>query len=203
MAYLFPYAGSERASLPPRVRLKPQQKVEPMKPAPDIKQDNRPIELPVMPEALRKILLEVCEHHNVHPNDVASTSHAAKFVYARRHYIVRARTETEHSFPRIARAIRKDHTSAVHAYAQWRKEGAKTIAVWKPPVRTRRPGPRAEKDPYEFTPSETAVMEMVKQGKSFEEIAEARNIRIKTARMFYTDGLRKLRKKREAQGELV
>lgn len=201
MAYLFPYAGSERQRKSVKSEMPPARREidaapPPPPPAP---QDLRPIELPVMPESLRKILLEVCEHHNVHPNDVAGMSHAAKFINARRHYVVRARHETDHSYPRIARAIRKDHTSAVHAYDLWRREGDKTIAVWRPPVRVVKPGPKRKGNPFELSPSEKAVIAMVEQGMSFEEIAEKRNIRLKSARGAYTDGIRKMKILREAE----
>lgn len=204
MAYLFPYAGSERkpALVVKKLKKEPK-KVAAPPPPPPAPQDLRPIELPVMPESLRKILLEVCEHHNVHPNDVAGMSRAAKFINARRHYVVRARHETDHSYPRIARAIRKDHTSAVHLFAQWRKEGDKTIAVWKPPAREAPTGPRRKTKQLELTPNEKLIISLVKNGLSFEEIAERRNIRVKSARAAYTDGLRKMKRIREAENELV
>jgi len=203
MAYLFPYAGSERQRKSVKSEMPPARReidATPVAPLPAAV--SRPIELPVMAESLRKILLEVCKHHNVHPNDVAGPSRAAKFVNARRHYVVRARTETEHSFPRIGRAIRKDHTSAVYLYEQWCKEGDKTIAVWRPPVRVVKPGPKRKINPFELSPSEKAVIAMVEQGMSFEEIAEKRNIRLKSARGAYMDGRRKLRRM-EMESELV
>lgn len=212
MAYLFPYAGAEKGSrrlvfkassnpkAPPRVR-----KERPTKRRKEIDtqgaarmMDNRPIELPSMPESLRKILLEVCEHHNVHPNDVVGQNRATKFVSARRHYVARARTETEHSFPRIGRSIRKGHTSIFHYYSQWLKEGDKSIAVWKPPARTVPPGPRPRPDGV--TPRETQIIEMIKSGMSFDEVAEKLDLRLKTVKGFYRDGMKKLEKANELGG---
>lgn len=210
MAYLFPYAGAEKGSrrlvfkAPSKPKTPPRVKKE--KPAKKLKEidtqliaaqrvDNRPIELPCMPETLRKILLEVCEHHNVHPNDVAGPSRATKFVSARRHYVARARTETEHSFPRIGRSIRKDHTTVLHNYNQWLKEGDKTIAVWRPPARTVPPGRKPSPDTV--TAREAQVVGMITSGLSFEEVAEKLDLRVKTIKEFYRNGMKKMEKANE------
>ena len=202
MSYLFPYAGSERKP-PMTMRKLAERPVDAAPPEPAPVQDNRPVELPAMPESLRKILIEVCAHHNAHPNDVIGLSCAARFVCARRHFVVRARNETEHSFPRIARVLRRDHTTAVSLFSGWRKEGDKTIAVWRPPVRETKPGPRRKTNRFELTAAEKKIKEMVERGMSFEEIAELRNIRVKSARDAYLDGLRKAKRQQEAGDELV
>jgi chromosomal replication initiation ATPase DnaA len=75
-----------------------------------------------MPASLRTILLQVCVKHGVTPNDVVGHRRPAQIVRARAEYIVRARNETSYSFPRIAQAIKKDHTTAVAAYYGGRRQ---------------------------------------------------------------------------------
>lgn len=73
--------------------------------------------LPPIPDSMRKIMIEVCRHHDVTPADLASTSRRFTLVHARREYVYRCRSEIPQiaSYPRIARSINQDHTSALHA----------------------------------------------------------------------------------------
>lgn len=126
MAYKFPYAGSEEK---PRVVFRPPVK-KPKAPAkqkiscvpdglpdlPDVRKDIRPIDIPRMTDALRKVLLDVAEKMNVHPNDIVGSCREQKLTDARREFVWRARHETNSSFPRIGRAIGRDHTTALYHY---------------------------------------------------------------------------------------
>lgn len=126
MAYKFPYAGSEDK---PRMVVK----VAPCRPKPLAKKiisgvpdripdlapqviDARPVNIPLMSDALRNILLTVAQETNVHPNDIVGSSRSLKTVAARREFIWRARNKTNASFPRIGRAINRDHSTVVYHY---------------------------------------------------------------------------------------
>lgn len=72
--------------------------------------------VPPIPASMKQIMIEVCERHKTTPMDLASRSRTARVVYARREYVYRCRTELPHaSYPRIARSINQDHTTAIHA----------------------------------------------------------------------------------------
>ena len=131
MSYKIPYAGAEpkgrpalrkRAKKPARIS-KPLSKIT----SRDIScafdsgnsyviTDNRPIELPAAPISLKKILLEVCTQYDLHPNDLVGNSRALRLIKARREFIWRGRNETQYSFPRIAKAINRDHTTVIYHY---------------------------------------------------------------------------------------
>lgn len=125
MAYKIPYVGSERKQkivfkAPVKAPLSERQKISCvpnyLPPLPEVKKDLRPIEIPRMTESLRKILLEVAEEKNVHPNDIVGVTRSAKVVAARRDFVWRARNETNASFPRIGEALNRDHTTALYHY---------------------------------------------------------------------------------------
>ena len=73
-------------------------------------------ELPPMPDSLKKILLEVCLLYRVVPNELVGKKRNKVLVLARVEFVKRARTETDASFPRIGKAINKDHTTVIHAF---------------------------------------------------------------------------------------
>lgn len=120
MVYKIPYAGAE-----------PIQKTT-------VTKDVRPLAIPTCPESLRKLLIEICRELDVHPNDVVGTSRSPKHVQAREEFIWRARIETNASFPRIAKVINKDHSTAVYhfQYRKARLTGANPVDKWsrKKPV---------------------------------------------------------------------
>ena len=120
MVYKIPYAGAE-----------PTQKAT-------IKKDVRPLAIPPCPESLRKLLLEICQELDTHPNDVVGTSRSPIHVQAREEFIWRARTETNASFARIAKVLNRDHSTAVYhfQYRKARLNGANPVDKWarKKPV---------------------------------------------------------------------
>lgn len=73
-------------------------------------------ELPPMPNSLKKILLEVSLAYRVIPNELVGKKRNKVLVLARAEFIKRARAETDASFPRIGKAINKDHTTVIHAF---------------------------------------------------------------------------------------
>lgn len=97
--YKIPYAGAEVKSFTPEIQAIP-----------------RRYKIPPCSEALRNILIEVCKELNVHPNDVIGRSHAPNLVFAREEFIWRARTTTDASFPRIAKVLDRDHSTAVYHF---------------------------------------------------------------------------------------
>lgn len=72
--------------------------------------------LPPMSQLLKKILLEVCLAYRVIPNELVGKKRNKVLVLARAEFVKRARNETDASFPRIGKAINKDHTTVIHAY---------------------------------------------------------------------------------------
>ena len=123
--YMFRYAGWEPRNRPKTYKPKP------LKPAPSrtswafiipehtilVKFTPEQLsELPVMSDLLRHILLEVCLAYRVVPNELVGKKRNKVLVLARAEFIKRARNETNASFPRIGRAINKDHTTVIHAF---------------------------------------------------------------------------------------
>lgn len=134
MVYLIPYAGAETKGRPPAKKV-----IRKVKKSKNVRKviskitsrdiscavpdnnscviiDARPVEVPPASASLKKILFEVCAKHDLHPNDVVGKGRSANLIKARREYVWRARHETSASFPRIARAINKDHTTIVYHY---------------------------------------------------------------------------------------
>lgn len=97
--YKIPYAGAETRSVLPKLQAIP-----------------RRYKIPPCSETLKKILLDVCQDLNVHPNDVVGKSRTPKLVLAREEFVWRARTTTDASFPRIARVLDRDHSTAVYHF---------------------------------------------------------------------------------------
>jgi hypothetical protein len=72
--------------------------------------------LPPMSHLLKQIMLEVCLAYRVIPNELVGKKRNKVLVLARAEFVKRARNETDASFPRIGRAINKDHTTVIHAF---------------------------------------------------------------------------------------
>ena len=119
MAFKFAYAGAE---IKPRVVFKappedsPRNRHRIANMPRDIVADLRPLDLPAMPDSLRAILLDVGQKLNIHPNDIVGRGRTDPLVEARREFVWRARHETHYSFPRIGRAMNRDHTTALYHY---------------------------------------------------------------------------------------
>lgn len=132
-----------------------------------------------MPPSLRKIMLEVCEQHRVKPEELAGESRLEKLVFARRAFVWRARKETKHSFPRIAAAIRKDHTSAVHHFYKVER-GEAGVDPYVPP------------DSNKLRAREIEVVELRKAGVAWDVIAARFGVQEITVRSYASSAKRKL-----------
>lgn len=123
--HLFRYAGWEPKARPKTYKPKP------VKPAPSrtswtyivppntvlVKfEPDQICDLPVMSHVLKQILLEVCLAYRVIPNELVGKKRNKVLVLARAEFVKRARNETDASFPRIGRALNKDHTTVIHAF---------------------------------------------------------------------------------------
>jgi hypothetical protein len=123
--HLFRYAGWEPKARPKTYKPKP------IKPAPSRTSwafivppnavlvkfgPDQTCDLPVMSHVLKQILLEVCLAYRVIPNELVGKKRNKVLVLARAEFVKRARGETDASFPRIGRAINKDHTTVIHAF---------------------------------------------------------------------------------------
>lgn len=122
MAYLFPYAGSERVPERPKPKIK-----KPRKPYPDrgpikllqrveVPEEFGEIDIPPTPPFMRRIMFEVCRKYKVHPHDVVGRVNTRAAIDARQEYCYRCRRELNASFPRIGKAINRDHTTVLYAY---------------------------------------------------------------------------------------
>lgn len=70
-------------------------------------------------QTLCKIMKEVAKKHGVSVNDIKSAARHRAIIPARQEYFYRARTETVHSYPSIARYCgNRDHTTALYAVKQ-------------------------------------------------------------------------------------
>lgn len=134
MAYLFPYAGSEgrREKHPYYKELERQErnkkrnqpvnppletpKVEPETPL--TKEQTKFAGLGDVPPSLRGIMVEVCREHKVVPADLRGLDSRKHVVQARRVYCIRARSETDASFCKIARSLCRDHTTVIYFVKQ-------------------------------------------------------------------------------------
>lgn len=140
--------------------------------------------LPPMPPSLRQILAEVCVQHRVKPDEIAGSSLAHKIVAARRAYFWRARQETPHSFPRIASAINKDHTTAIHQVKRV-ASGVETVEPFRP------------KNPTRLFKREIEALEMRAAGVDWDDVARQLGVQKVTARSYVASGRRKLAAIRE------
>ena len=95
MAYLFPYAGDDQTA---------NNKIR------------RAFTVPSCSSVLKKILFEVCEKHDVQPDDIVGPSREDKLIIARQDFIWRCREETNASFPRIGHVLNRDHSTMVYHY---------------------------------------------------------------------------------------
>lgn len=70
---------------------------------------------------MREAFLDVCEKHCVHPLDLAGTSAALRYVYARRDFIVRCKNDLGYNLHFISKILKKDHTTIMHSYRRWQE----------------------------------------------------------------------------------
>ena len=138
-------------------------------------EDPRPIILPMAPRMLKQILLEVCDKHDIHPNEIIGSDMCDKYVLARAEFYVRARNETKHSYPRIAKLVNKDHTTVLHSV---KKYSSHHVFV---PIRIKR---HASKSYYHgvLTDRQKTLLKLEADGKSVSEMAEILNLSQETSR---------------------
>ena len=177
MTYMFRYVGDDRR-LP---EYKPPKKQAPKpthhprtafipEPVIDRTRDLMPVP---MPQSLWTIMKEVCKRHKCTPGDLAGKGRESKLIHARAEYVVRARNETKYSYPHIAKTIKKDHTTAIHAYQAAMRNPEKINPFV--PVAERRPKPmrlpRGNVMDISLSPRQKIVYEYMQQGKNNKEIA--------------------------------
>ena len=76
-----------------------------------------------IPDAIRRIVAEVCLKHNQFLLDIESDRRTKEAVAARQELMYRLRTETTWSLPRIGRFIgNRDHTTIIHGYQKFKKQ---------------------------------------------------------------------------------
>jgi hypothetical protein len=83
--------------------------LDPPKPAPKPDEPN-PLGFPM---TLKKIIETTAERHGLQVSEVQSSCRRRKFVKCRQEIAVKAR-ESGYSYPRIGRALNRDHTSIMH-----------------------------------------------------------------------------------------
>lgn len=64
---------------------------------------------------VNRIIQEVARKHGVLTEDILSRSKSRSFVLARHEAMIRARRETQCSYPELGRIFRRDSSSIVHA----------------------------------------------------------------------------------------
>ncbi|MGB7957546.1 MAG: helix-turn-helix domain-containing protein [Minisyncoccia bacterium] len=67
---------------------------------------------------IKNILSTVCRTYNISQNDLLGTSRLARLVFPRQLTIYFLRKNLKLSFPQIAKIMRRDHTTAMHAYGK-------------------------------------------------------------------------------------
>lgn len=76
-----------------------------------------------IPDAIRRIVAEVCVKHNQFLLDIESDRRTTDVMPARFELIYRLRTETTWSLPRIGRFLgNRDHTTILHGYQKFKKQ---------------------------------------------------------------------------------
>lgn len=76
-----------------------------------------------IPDAIRRIVAEVCIKHNQFLLDIESDRRTTDVMPARFELIYRLRTETTWSLPRIGRFLgNRDHTTILHGYQKFKKQ---------------------------------------------------------------------------------
>lgn len=193
MVYLFPYAGDDRrvaVQLAAAKKQKAKPKVEKPKVVdevvvaiPNHKSELMPVP---MPGSMWTIMKEVCAKHKCSASELAGYGREYKLVYARREYCLRARNETRYSLSHIAKTIKKDHTTVLHAINMAMK-GPEHYEPFK-----RIKPPRAPYKPYEsvlereymvdFTDRDKRVFDYMKAGLKNQEIADAMGSTLRQAR---------------------
>ena len=74
-----------------------------------------PMVQPSSPQRVRRIVMEVCEKHNVSPTEICSEHRSQRIVVARMEACYRLRKETTWSLPRIGKFLGgRDHTTILH-----------------------------------------------------------------------------------------
>jgi|694.fasta_scaffold00600_83 hypothetical protein len=193
MVYLFPYAGDDRRpsvqkSAARRQKAKP--KVEKSRVVDEIVTPilNHSSELmPVpMPGSMWTIMKEVCDRHDCKPSELAGNGKEYKLVYARREYCLRVRQETRYSLSHIAKTIKKDHTTVLHAINMASKgpEHYAPFAKKKPPRKAYEPYKIILEREYtvDFSDRDRRVYKYMQEGLNNQEIADAMGVRVRQAR---------------------
>lgn len=189
MVYLFPYAGDDRRAparkkAPPKPKIeKPQVDNEIVVQIPDHKNELMPVP---MPGSMWKIMKKVCDRHGCKPSELAGHGKEYKLVFARREYCLRVRQETRYSLSHIAKTIKKDHTTVLHAINMASKGPAHYA-----PFEKKKP-PRKEYEPYkiilereytvDFSDRDRRVYKYMQEGLNNQEIADAMGVRVRQAR---------------------
>lgn len=193
MAYLFPFAGDDRR-MSVQIAAAKKQKAKPKVEKPKVVDEvvvaipNHKSELmPVpMPGSMWTIMKEVCAKHNCSASELAGAGREYKLVYARREYCLRARNETRYSLSHIAKTIKKDHTTVLHAINMASK-GPEHYAPF-----AKKEQLRAPYQPYkivlereytvDFTDRDKRVFDYMKAGLNNQEIADAMGATVRQAR---------------------
>lgn len=76
-----------------------------------------------IPDAIRRIVAEVCVKHKQFLLDIESDRRTMDVIKARQELMYRLRTETTWSLPRIGRFIgNRDHTTIIHGFHKFKKQ---------------------------------------------------------------------------------
>jgi chromosomal replication initiator protein len=76
-----------------------------------------------IPDAIRRIVAEVCLKHKQFLLDIESDRRTTDIIPARHELMYRLRTETTWSLPRIGRFLgNRDHTTVLHGYQKFKKQ---------------------------------------------------------------------------------
>jgi len=76
-----------------------------------------------IPDAIKRIVAEVCLKHNQFLLDIESDRRTKEAVAARQELMYRLRTETSWSLPRIGRFLgNRDHTTIIYGYKKFKRQ---------------------------------------------------------------------------------
>jgi DNA-binding CsgD family transcriptional regulator len=184
MVYLFPYAGDDRRSSVrgssaknQKKELKVEKKRVDDKIVVPIKNHNSEIMPIPMPGSMWKIMKEVCERHGCQPSELAGSGREYRIIFARREYCLRVRKETKYSLSHIAKTIKKDHTTVMHAIKLASKgpEYYQPFKKLRPVSTTYEPYNKIFEREYkiEFTDRDKRVFKYMLEGMRNDEIADA------------------------------
>lgn len=195
MVYLFPYAGDDRrpsvqAAAARRQKAKP--KVEKKRVDDEIVvpiQNHNSELMPVpMPGSMWQIMKEVCERHGCKPSELAGSGREYRLVFARREYCLRVRKETRYSLSHIAKTIKKDHTTVLHALNMAAKgpEHYQPFKKIKPIPKPYEPYKNILEREYklELTDRDQRVFKYMLAGMNNNEISEAMGSTVRQAREY-------------------